>query len=127
MKIKIEQLTNFSSFFSKIKSQKLPFKTSYHLSLLSTEIEKHTSFYQEQFRNLIFEYSEKDENGNPLPTEDGNGIKLVKETLIEAHSKLAELSALEAELPDTKFSLEEFNGVELSPEEMLAIIPFIEE
>lgn len=127
MKLKISQLTNFPTFFSKIKSQKLPFKTSYKLSILALEIEKHVSFYQEQFRELILEYSEKDKDGNPIHTEDGNGVKLAQETLNEAYVKLEELGSLEAEIPDTKFYLEDFNGIELTPEEIMVIMPFIEE
>ena len=127
MKLKISQLTNFPTFFSKIKSQKLPFKISYKLSMLALEIEKHVSFYQEQFRGLILEYSEKDKDGNPIPTEEGNGVKIAKETFNEVYAKLEELESLEAEIPDTKFSLEDFNGVELTPEEIMVIMPFIEE
>lgn len=123
---KITTITNFSSFFTKVKSQKLPFKTSYKLTLLAQEIQKHVDFYQEQFRNLIMEYSKKDEQGNPLPTKDGQGVLLAEETMSEAYAKLSELHDIDVELPDTKFSVDDFDKVELSPEEMLVIMPFIE-
>lgn len=126
MTLKMHQIIDFPSFFSKIKNQKLPFKTSYHLSLLATEIEKHSSFYQEKFREIILEYGKRDESGNFIPTEDGQGILLAEETMSEAYEKLAELRALEVQISDTKFSLEDFNGVELTPLEMNAIIPFIQ-
>jgi hypothetical protein len=126
MTTKITTITDFPSFFAKVKSQKLPFKTSYKLTLLAQEIQKHVDFYQEQFRNLIMEYSKKDENGDPLPTADGQGVLLVEETMSEAYAKLAELHDLDVELPDAKFSVDEFDKVELTPEEMLVIMPFIE-
>ena len=126
MTTKITTITNFPSFFTKVKSQKLPFKTSYKLTLLAQEIQKHVDFYQEQFRNLIIEYSKKDEQGNPVPTSDGQGVLLKEETMNEAYAKLNELRDLDVELPDTKFSPDDFDGIELSPEEMVAIIPFIE-
>jgi hypothetical protein len=125
MTTKITTITDFPSFFTKVKSQKLPFKTSYKLTLLAQEIQKHVDFYQEQFRNLIMEYSKKDENGNPLPTSDGQGVLLVEETMSEAYAKLTELHDLDVELPDTKFSVDDFDKVELTPEEMLVIMPFI--
>ena len=53
MTLKMHQITDFSSFFAKVKSQKLPFKTSYKLTLLAQEIEKHINYYQEQFRALL--------------------------------------------------------------------------
>ena len=108
-----------------MKSQKLPFKTSYKLTLLAQEIEKHINYYQEQFRDLLQEYGMKDEQGNLVPTEDGQGVKLIQETMNEAYTKLAELRELDVELPDAKFSPDDFDGVELSPEEMLVIMPFI--
>ena len=127
MTLKMYQIIDFPSFFEKVKSQKLPFKTSYRLTLLTQEVEKHINFYQEKFRELILEYSKKDENGNPVPTEDGSGVQLVEETMNEAYTKLAELRGLDVELPDVKFDIDSFGDVELSPEEMVVIMPFIEE
>ena len=119
-------ITDFSSFFTKVKSQKLPFKTAYRLTLLSQEVQKHIDFYQESFRNLLQEYGKKDEQGNVMPTEDGQGVLLAEETMNEAYQKLAELRDLDVELPDTKFSPDDFDNIEISPEEMIIIMPFIE-
>ena len=125
MTLKMHQIIDFSSFFIKVKSQKLPFKISYKLTLLSQEIEKHINYYQEQFRALLQEYGMKDEQGNLVPTDDGQGVKLIQETMNEAYTKLAELRELDVELPDAKFSPDDFDGVELTPEEMIIIMPFI--
>lgn len=127
MTLKMYQIIDFPSFFEKVKSQKLPFKTSYRLTILTQEIEKHINFYQEKFRELILTYSEKDEAGNPVPTDDGQGIKLAEATMQEAYTQLAELRGLDVELPDTKFSIDDFADVELSPIEMNVILPFIAE
>ena len=126
MTIKMYQLVDFPVFFKKLKSQKLPFKTSYRLTLLATEVQKHIDFYQESFRNLLQEYGKKDENGNLMPTEDGQGVLLIEETMNEAYQKLAELRELDVELPDTKFSVDDFGDIEMSPEEMIIVMPFIE-
>ena len=127
MTLKMYQLTDFPSFFEKVKNQKMSFKTSYKLTLLAQEIQKHIDYYQEQFRNLLLEYSKKDENGNPVPTEDGQGVLLVEETMNEAYQKLGELRELDVEVPDSKFSPDDFGDVELSPMEMTIILPFIAE
>lgn len=127
MTLKMYQLTDFPSFFEKVKTQKMSFKTSYKLTLLAQEIQKHIDYYQEQFRNLLLEYSKKDENGNPVPTEDGQGVLLVEETTNEAYQKLGELRELDVEVPDSKFSPDDFGDVELTPMEMTIIMPFIAE
>ena len=126
MKLKMYTIIDFSSMYTKIKSQKLPFKVAYKLALLSQEVQKHINFYQESFRNLLQEYGKKDEQGNVMSTEDGQGVLLVEETMNEAYEKLAELRELDVELPDTKFSPDDFNSIEISTEEMMILIPFIE-
>ena len=127
MTIKIADVANLPAILGKIKSQKLPFKTSYHIVLLVKEVEKHVEFYQESFRNIRVEYGKKDEDGNFIPTEDGQGILLVEETINEAYAKLAELRDLDVTLPDVKFSVEDFSNIELSPEETYLLMPFIED
>ena len=126
MTLKMYQITDLPSFLEKVNAQKLPFKTSYKIALLMQEVEKHINFYQEQFRNLLTEYGKKDENGNLMPTEDGQGVLLAEETMTEAYTKLAELRELDVELSDTTFSPDDFDKVELTPEEMISIMPFIE-
>ena len=126
MTLKMYSIIDFPTFYTKVKSQKLPFKTSYKIALLFNEIQKHVDFYQESFRNLLVEYGKKDESGEIMPTDDGQGVLLAEETINEAYAKLAELQQLDVELPDTKFSLDDFDNVEISPEEMMIIMPFIE-
>lgn len=126
MTIQMHEILEFPIFYTKVKSQNLPFKISYKVALLANEIQKHIDFYQESFRDLLIKYSKKDEEGRPIPTEDGQGYLLVEETMQEAYNKLSELRELDIEVPDTKFSPDDFDGVEISPEEMFVIIPFIE-
>jgi hypothetical protein len=126
MTLKMYQLIELTPIFDKMKSSKLPFKTAYRVTLLMQETEKHLNFYQESFRNLLTEYGKKDENGNIMPTEDGQGVLLAEETMQEAYQKLGELRELDVELPDYKFDLDAFGDIEISPQEMLALMPFIE-
>ena len=126
MTLKMYQLTELIPIFDKIKSNKLPFKTAYRVTLLMQETEKHINFYQESFRNLLTEYGKKDENGNLIPTADGQGVLLVEETMQEAYQKLGELRELDVELPDYKFDLDAFGDIEISPQEMILLVPFIE-
>lgn len=127
MNLKMYQILEFPIFFTKVKTQKLPFKTSYRLTLLSQEIEKHIAYYQEQFRDLLNEYGQKDNNGNLVPTQDGQGIRLVEDKIEEAYKKINELRTLDVELPNYTFSTDDFDKIELSPEEMIVIIPFIKD
>ena len=125
--MKISNLTNFSSFLNVVRTPKLPFKTAYKLSKLSKAIEDEVAFYREKMQELIDEYGQKDEDGNLVFIDNGQGIALKPETQAECHAKIAELEALDVELPDIKFSVDEFADTTLSLEELQPILPFIEE
>lgn len=127
MKIQLYQILEFSDFFTKVKTAKLSFKTSYRLATLATEIQKNIEFFQNQLNALVQEYSKKDESGYPIPTPDGSGVLLTEETMEEAQSRFSELHSLEVDLPDITFTIEEFETLELTPEEIQAILPFIKE
>ena len=127
MTIQMYKILDFPTMFEKVKHQKLPFKTSYQLTLLAQEMEKHINYYQEQFRSILEEYGEKDEEGNYKTSEDGTGILLNKEKQDEAYSKIMELRMLDVELPKVNLNVDDFGNVELSPEEMITFMPFIGE
>jgi hypothetical protein len=118
-------ITDFGYFYNEVKTAKLSFKVLYKLSTLSKAIEEKTAFYREKFQEILQEYGEKDENGNLVPTDDGNGIKIKIETQQECFSKINELQMLEVELPDIKFDIEDFGNIELTMEIFQLITPFL--
>ena len=127
MKIQIHEILGFSNFYQTLGSSKLPIKTAYKLSRLDAAIDKEVEFYRTNFRRILSECCQKDENGNFIPTNDGQGYKLLEGKEIECNKQLEELYLLEVELPDITFNIEEFDGVELSIKEMEGIMPFIAE
>ena len=127
MQLKITQAVKIADFLEMFKSKKLSFKTMYHLTLLAQEVQKHVEFYNNAFRSIIMEYGKKDENGELVLTDNKESVLLAEETTLEAHQKLTELQALDVELPEIKFSLDEFQNIEITAEEMLTIMPFISE
>lgn len=125
MQLKLHQIIGYPSFYETIKNQKISFKTSYKLAMLAKEIEIHYTFYTDNFSKIVSEYSEKDEYGNPISTEDGQGVKLKAGTSEQCYASLNELRDLTVTLPDITFSIEEFANLTLSPMETNAIIPFV--
>lgn len=118
-------ILNFPQFYANTSSVRLPIKTAYKLSRLSTAINTEIEFYQNRFREIVTEYCETDENGNFIPTENGQGFQLRPGTEVECNAAVNELHSLEIILPDITFSIEEFEGMELSVQDMEGIIPFI--
>lgn len=125
--MKISQLTQFTTFLNVIRTPKLSFKTAYKLSKLSKAIEGEVAFYREKMNELINEYGLRDEDGNIVFIDNGQGIALKPETQMECHAKIAELDNLDIELPDIKFSVDEFADTTLTLEELQPILPFIED
>lgn len=126
MLIKMKDILGFSSFYNEVKSQKLSMKVSYNIARLAKAIEQELEFYREKFSAIVQEYSDKDENGNPIPTDDG-GIKIKPGFEHECYHAIDELQNLDVELPDVKFSIEDFGNVEIEPITVNLIIPFIKE
>ena len=127
MILKIHEILPFQEFYSLAASTHLPIKTSYKFARMATEVEKNVEFYQTSFRNIVSEFAQIDENGNFVPTEDGQGVKIQGGKEVECNTRLMELNNLEVELPDIKFTIDELEGCELTPAEMVKFLPFIEE
>ena len=127
MILKINQINNFPTVYEKLKTKKLPFKISYKFAMLANEIQKNIEFYQEQFRSLIAQYGKRNEEGSLVFSDNGEQV-IIEESLInEAQTRLVELNDLEINLTDIFFSSNELENIELTPEEISVILPFIKE
>lgn len=127
MTLKMFEIINFSIFYDEVKSTKLSFKVLYKLHNLTKAIDEKTEFYREKFQEILKEYGELDADGNLVPTEDGNGIKIRIGTEQECMTKVMELQNLEVELPDISFDIEEFGDIELTIEVFNIIKPFLKD
>jgi hypothetical protein len=63
MQLKMQEITNFSSFYNTVRNQKLTIKTAYKLAQLAKAIESELEFYREKLQTIIREYGQIDENG----------------------------------------------------------------
>jgi hypothetical protein len=125
MQLKMHNILGFSNLYETVKAQKLPMKTAYKFAQLARAVEVELQFYQDKFNTIIREYGLFDENGQLVPTEDGSGIKLREGTEVECYGAIGELQAIDIELPDITFTIEEFSNVELTVVEMDVLMPFM--
>ena len=127
MQLKMQDILGFTSFYDTVKSQKLTMKTAYRLARLAKAIEDELQFYREKLQAIIHEYGEMDEQGNPIPTEDGNGIKLRPGTEADCFTAMKELQEINVELPDIQFSIEDFENIELTINDIAVMLPFFKD
>ena len=127
MQLKMQDILGFTSFYDTVKNQKLTMKTAYRLARLAKAIEDELQFYREKLQAIIREYGEMDEQGNPIPTEDGNGIKLRPGTEVDCFTAMKELQEINVELPDIQFSIEDFENIELTTNDIAVMLPFFKD
>ena len=127
MKLKMQEITNFTTFYEAVKDFKLSVKTAYRLTKLTKAIENELGFYREKLQAIINQYAQLDENGKPIPTEDGAGVKLHPETEADCYAAIYELQDIEVELPDIKFTFDEFEGTQLTIAQINTAMNFFEE
>ena len=121
----IENAHRARAALNKISHSAMPAKTAYKISKLSNFLKDDANFYTERLSQIIEQYGEKDENGEPVIS--GNGYKIQEDKTDECAAAIKELSGIEATVPDAKIYLSELDGVELSPDDIAAIYDFIEE
>lgn len=125
MQLKMLTITDFPIAYETIKSQKLPIKTAYKMAQLSRAIETELTFYHEKVAGILQEYAVLNEHGQPISSEDGRGVKVRSGSEAQCMTAMQELYDIDVTLPDIFFNLSEFDNVELTVEEMGALLPFL--
>lgn len=125
--MKLYEVLSLRSLLMRLKTEKLPIKTAYKLMKLVEFFESEGKFYQDEFNSIIEKYGEKGEDGNYQLTNDGSAIKIIEGKETECQSALDALQNVECAAPSIKFDLEEFDGVEVTLDELAILKPFIEE
>ena len=123
----LSNILSFPNFYNQIRSTSLPFKTAHKLSKLSKAIEEEIGFYREKMTELIEQYAQKDDEGNYVYINDGRDIAIIPDKIQECQAKIQELETMKIELPDIKFSVDEFENTTLTVDELQPILPFIED
>ena len=121
----INKLLSFDSLYQEIKNYTMPIKTAYKMSLLVSAIADKKEFYQNTVYNIIETYAQKDESGNPVFTPDGFSVSIVPERRTECEARLKELNDLDVSVPDIKFTLDELETINLTVDQVMALMPFI--
>lgn len=127
MTLKMSNIIALKGVCENLKSQKTSVKTAYKISKILNAVEKEFEFYQTKFTEIINEYAEKDENGQPVLINDGQGVKIQPDKISEAQIKMVELEAIEVDLNTFPLTLDELEGLEISISDMQTLSYVIEE
>lgn len=125
MKFPMSKVLTFQQLWSKMKDQIMPIQLAYKLSRLYDSVDNNARFYSTELNKIISEYAERDTEGNMVPAEAGNGIKLQQAYIPKAEAAVNELLNLMVDVPDISFTLDELKDIKLSLEEFGTLLPFI--
>lgn len=127
VKVTMEQIIAFSNNGDFFSSATIPLKGAYKLNKIKKAIEKEGEFYTEKFREIVDTYAQKDEKGDLVYNEDKTQI-LIKDGMVnECTQALEDLQTLEVEIENYGLSLEDLGeNIECTPEELEALMPFME-
>ena len=122
--MKLFEVLSIQNFYNLVLNAKLPIKTTYKLTRLMRRVEEEAKFYQAEFTKIVNEYALR-ENGELVYSDDMTSIKIIEGKEEECASKILELKNLEIDLSEFHFSIEEFDNIELSINDMYGILPLI--
>lgn len=127
MKKLLEQSLAIRSALTPLVGMELDFKTSYKIAKLIKSLDDDAKFFEDQMRSILERFAEKDENGSLVyADENKTSVKVTDEKKEECAKCLQELQAIEVEVPDVKFSIEELQGIKMTPFALSAITDILE-
>lgn len=125
MKLTNKKIVTDSMILMDISRKELPIKVSYALAKNIAKIEKELEIYNSERQKLLDKYCVKAENGENK-IDENNQLKIQEEYLKDWNQDIKELQNIELEIDIHKFKLEELNGYNMTPSELIAIDYMIE-
>lgn len=128
MTITMLNVLELNGFYNNIKNKKLPFQVAYKFSKIVRLIQGDIDFFEKEMGKLLDEYGKRDETGQFIFTEDNKGIVIQEEYIDKCNEKMNELYHLPITIEgDISFTVEELNFLDMTPQEISILMPFIRE
>lgn len=126
IKVNINTLMSVKSVLQELANTKMPAKKSFQILRTLKIIDAEYASIEEIQQNMLINYGKRDETGNFILNEMGTGY-LIDDKNNEVFTKeMKEFLASEIELDCAKITVDFFDGIDLTPNQLLAIEPFIE-
>ena len=128
MTITMLNILELNGFYNNIKNKKLPFQVAYKFSKIIRLIQGDVEFFEKEMDKLLNEYGKRDETGQFIFTENNKGIVIQEEYIDKCNKKMNELYHLPITIEgDISFTVEELGFLDMTPQEISVLMPFIKE
>lgn len=125
--MKMFELLSLQETLPKITSKPLNIRTAYKFAKLAGIFDKEFIFYQTEFQKIIAEYADTDENGQFKFIEGGAAIAIKPGKEEECQRKIVELKDIDIDAILPCFTLDELDGLDFTPVELMSLMPLITE
>lgn len=118
MKLSNEKIINSISILRDISQKQLPIKASYKIAKNIKNINRELEVYDEERKKLIELHSQTDDNGEVATNESGN---IVFKDEKSWKKDIEELLSIENDIEIHEFNIDDLEGCNMSPAELIAI------
>ena len=120
-------IIDFRNNINFLQHTSVPLKAAYKINKIKQALDKEFDFYSTKFQEIVDKYAQKDDNNEPVFSEDGSQI-LIKDGEIEnCNKELEDLQNLEVEIDNYGFTIDDLgDDVACTPEQLAAVMPFME-
>lgn len=124
--MKINQLLKLNSTLQSLSSKELPLRASYSIAKFLSQTQSDITFFNTRLASFLSTYSEKDEEGNFKYSEDNNGIVIDPARMSECAEEMQDINNFEVEIPELKIFYEDLEKIDISPEALMELMPYIQ-
>lgn len=124
--MKINKLLKLNSTLQSLSSKELPLRASYSIAKFLSQTQSDIAFFNTRLASFLSTYSEKDEEGNFKYSEDNNGIVIDPACMGECAKEMQDINDFEVEIPELKIYYEDLEKIDISPEALMELMPYIQ-
>ena len=124
--MKINKLLKLNSTLQSLSSKELPLRASYSIAKFLSLTQSDIAFFNTRLASFLSTYSEKDEEGNFKYSEDNNGIVIDPARMGECVKEMQDINDFEVEIPELKIYYEDLEKIDISPEALMELMPYIQ-
>ena len=124
--MKINKLLKLNSTLQSLSSKELPLRASYSIAKFLSQTQSDIAFFNTRLASFISTYSEKAEEGNFKYSEDNNGIVIDPALMDECAKEMQDINDFEVEIPELKIYYEDLEKIDISPEALMELMPYIQ-
>lgn len=121
----INTFLSLISLLTSLAQTPLPIRTSYSIAKFLSSTKEDYSFFQSRLSDFLQTYVARDENNQPIRSSNGAGYVIQPDKREEGIRAMNEIMNFEIETPELKIYYDDIKDIELSPKDLMVLMPYI--